>query len=111
MCAIPENSADELTGRFREVTPELHKSWNIDRNKAGAWTMVDIAWACRDFDTAGAFASVAAPMSVVIGSKGPTLNEKARMEALRPGLQVTVLDDCGHFPMIDDPAGFAAAIG
>lgn len=110
MCAIPENSADELTGRFRSVTPELHKRWNIDRNKAGSWTMVDIAWACRDFDTAGTFAAIEVSTSVVVGSKGPTLNEKARMEALRPGVAITVLDDCGHFPMIDDPEAFAAAL-
>lgn len=110
MCAIPDNSADELKGRFRTVTPELHKRWNIDRNKAGSWTMVDIAWACRDFDTAGAFAAIPVPASVIIGSKGPTLNEKARMETLRPGTPITVLDDCGHFPMIDDPEAFAAAL-
>ncbi len=110
MCAIPDNSADELSGRFRIVTPELHKRWNIDRNKAGSWTMVDIAWACRDFDTAAAFAAIPVPMSVIIGSKGPTMNEKARMESLRPGVSITVLDDCGHFPMIDDPEAFAAAL-
>lgn len=110
MCAIPDNSADELKGRFRSVTPELHKRWNIDRHKAGSWTMVDIAWACRDFDAAGAFAALRVPTSVVVGSNGPTLNEKARMEALRPGTRITVLDDCGHFPMIDDPAAFAAAL-
>ncbi len=110
MCAIPDNSVEELTGRFRTVTRELHKRWNIDRNKAGSWTMVDIAWACRDFETARAFETLTVPTSVIIGSKGPTLNEKARMEALRPGTPITVLDDCGHFPMIDDPEGFVAAL-
>ena len=110
MCAIPANSAEELTGRFRAVTPELVKRWNIDRNKAGAWTMVDIAWACRDFDAAGAYAAITVPTSSIIGSKGPTMNEKARMEQLRPDAPITVLADCGHFPMIDDPAAFVRAL-
>ncbi len=110
MCAIPDNSADELKGRFREVTPELVKRWNIDRNKAGSWTMVDIAWACRDFDAAGAYAAIGVPTRSIIGSKGPTLNEQARMAQLRPDAPITVMDDCGHFPMIDDPDGFVRAL-
>ena len=110
MCAIPDNSAEELKPRFRAVTPELHKRWNIDRNKAGAWTMVDIAWACRDFDAAGAYAAITVPTSAIVGSKGPTLGERSRMEQLRPDAPVTVLDDCGHFPMIDDPQAFVAAL-
>ncbi len=72
--------------------------------------MVDIAWACRDFDTADAFAAIAVPTTVVIGSKGPTASEKSRMAGLRPATPVIVLDDCGHFPMIDDPAAFAGAV-
>jgi 3-oxoadipate enol-lactonase len=110
MCAIPENTAEELEGRFRKVTPALHKRWNVDRNKAGSWTMVDIAWACRDFATAERFAAITVPTQVLIGSKGPTVNEKALMEELRPDARITVLDDCGHFPMIDDPEGFVKVI-
>lgn len=110
MCAIPDNSAEDLKGRFRTVTPELHNRWNIDRNKAGSWTMVDIAWACRDFDTADAFAAIRVPTTVIIGSKGPTANERSRMEELRPGSPIIVLNDCGHFPMIDDPEGFVQAL-
>lgn len=110
MCAIPDNTMDELKPRFRDVTPELHKRWNIDRNKAGSWTMVDIAWACRDFDAADAYARIMAPTSFLVGSNGPTLNEKARMEALRPDIRVNVIEGCGHFPMIDDPDGFVRAI-
>ena len=110
MCAIPDNSADELKGRFRTVTPELVKRWNIDRNKAGSWAMVDIAWACRDFDAAGAYAAITVPTRAIIGTKGPTMNEKARMEALRPDAPIIVMEDCGHFPMIDDPEGFVGAL-
>ena len=110
MCAIPENSRAEITPRFREVTPALHRRWNIDRSKAGSWTMVDIAWACRDFDAGAAFAAIAPPLSVIVGSKGPTIGERERMESLRPGVSLTVLGDCGHFPMVDEPGGFAAAL-
>lgn len=110
MCALPDNSADELTGRFRAVTPDLVKRWNIDRNKAGSWTMVDIAWACRDFDAAGAYAGIAVPTTTIIGSRGPTVGERDRLAALRPDAPIVVLDDCGHFPMIDDPQGFVSAV-
>ena len=72
--------------------------------------MVDIAWACRDFDTADAFAAIRVPTTVIIGSKGPTANERSRMEELRPGSPIIVLNDCGHFPMIDDPEGFVQAL-
>ena len=110
MCAIPDNSADELRGRFREVTPDLVKRWNIDRNKAGSWTMVDIAWACRDFDAAGAYAGIVVPTTTIVGSRGPTVGERERLSTLRADAAIVVLDDCGHFPMVDDPEAFVAAL-
>lgn len=110
MCAIPETPADALAKRVRTVTPELLKRWNMDRWKAGSWTIVDLAWAARDFDAATAFQAARAPLRVVLGSDGPTVAERGRLEGLRPDATIVELGGCGHFPMIDDPARLVAAL-
>lgn len=107
MCAIPETSFDNLAGRIRGLTPDMHRRWNIDRSKAGGWTMVDMAWACREFDAAGTYAAITVPTRVLVGSKGPTALDIDRMRSLRPAAAITIMEDCGHFPMLEDPDGFA----
>ncbi len=110
MCAIPETSFEALAPRFRALTPELHLRWNIDRNKAGSWTIVDLAWAARDFDAAAAYAAGTVAPTILVGANGPTVGERDRLMALRPDARIEVLADCGHFPMIDDPDGFVRAL-
>jgi 3-oxoadipate enol-lactonase len=110
MCAIPETPFEQLAPRFRKLTPELHARWNIDRNKAGSWTIVDLAWASRDFNMGEAFASLPSPPAVILGSKGPTAVELDRMRAAQPEAVFITLEDCGHFVMLDDPARFAEAL-
>jgi len=111
MCAIPTTSFEEASRRFRALTPEQHQRWNIDRNKAGSWTVVSIAWSVRDFDAAAALGALQVPLTVVMGAAGPTVNELDRWKSAQPDACYALLDGCGHFVMIDDPAGFAAAIG
>lgn len=111
MCAIPETPFEALAPRLRALTPELHKRWNMDRFKAGSWTITDLAWAARDFDAVGALkAGAKTPTTIVLGAKGPTVQEKDRWASIRPDAAIVVMDDCGHFPMIDDPAGFVRII-
>jgi 3-oxoadipate enol-lactonase len=110
MCAIPETPFEQLAPRFRNLTPALHARWNIDRNKAGSWTIVDLAWASRDYDMGKAFENLPAPPAVIVGSKGPTAPEIERMRAAQPDATFITMQDCGHFVMTDDPAGFVDAV-
>ena len=106
----PTQGFEEVQPRFRALTPEVHARWNIDRNKAGAWTMMDVMWAGREFDALGAAASVRTRTLALIGGRGP-IADLAPSYALKvPGASVVVLDECGHFPMIDDPHAFAETV-
>lgn len=110
MCAIPTTSFQAAARRFRALTPAQHERWNIDRNKAGSWTMVSIAWSVRDFDAAVALAALKVPLTVAMGATGPTAHELDRWRSIQPAATYRLLDGCGHFPMIDDPAAFAEAV-
>jgi 3-oxoadipate enol-lactonase len=110
MCAIPDTPFEALKARFRAPTPELHERWNIDRHKAG-WSIIDLAWAAREFDAAAALtAGKGVRTDVIFGATGPTVGEKQRWAELRPDAPQIVMADCGHFPMIDDPEAFARAL-
>ncbi len=93
-----------------KVTPEFLDRWNIDRNKAGAKNCLNAMWAMRLHDVEADLKTLTATAIVIYGSKGPAVATKAIMAAALPNAPQIVLDDCGHFPMIDDPAAFVAAI-
>jgi magnesium chelatase accessory protein len=106
----PTQDLDELKPRFRNATPELLKRWNTDRNKAGAWTMVDVMWAMREFDHLGALKSLKAPTAVMMGAKGNVVSNRGPYDDAVGKANVAVLPECGHFPMIDDPALFVKEV-
>ena len=110
MCAFPLVEFEKLAPRFRDLTQELFTRWSMDRSKAGAWTLVDLAWAVRDYDLAAAIPLVTTPMVVMFGAKGPTRSGEASYREMAPGATYVTLAECGHFPMIDDPAAFAEAL-
>lgn len=107
---VPTQTAEQLAPRVREVTSQLLARWNVDRNKAGAWTMVDVMWAIRGFDTVGSLARVAPKSIAVLGDKGPVFAGRPLFEQHLPGGRVAVMKDCGHFPMLDDPDGFVRVV-
>jgi pimeloyl-ACP methyl ester carboxylesterase len=88
----------------------LLSRWNTDRNKAGAWTMVDVMWAMREFDAAGALRSLRGIATAIIGAKGNALSSRPVYEESLGKERVAVLPECGHFPMIDDPALFVKEV-
>jgi 3-oxoadipate enol-lactonase len=106
----PTQDIEELKPRFKNATKELLSRWNIDRNKAGAWAMVDVMRAMREFDAVGALGKLKAPSSAMLGAKGNALGKKALYEQSVGKNNVAVLADCGHFPMIDDPALFVTEV-
>ncbi|NBR27786.1 MAG: alpha/beta hydrolase [Betaproteobacteria bacterium] len=106
----PTQSMDEVKSRLREATPEILARWNIDRRKAGAWAMIDVMRAMREFDAIGALKQFKGPATVIIGAKGNALNNRAVYEEAVGKNNVAVLDGCGHFPMLDDPALFVKEV-
>ena len=108
--SIPSQTLDALKGRFRAVTPALLGRWNIDREKAGAWRMVDVMWAIRDYDAIADLPRITAPAAVIVGDTGPVFGHRERYAELLPAAPLTVMQDAGHFPMLDDPGAFSAAV-
>jgi 3-oxoadipate enol-lactonase len=108
--AIPSQSPDALKGRFRTVSPELLARWNIDREKAGSWRMVDVMWAIRDYDAIADLKRITAPAAVIVGNTGPVFGHRQRYAEYLPDAPLTVMQDAGHFPMLDDPGVFADAV-
>ena len=108
--ATPTQTFEEVRPRFRELTPELHERWNIDRRKAGAWTLMDVMWAGREFDALGAAAAARVPTLVLIGGRGPIADLVDVYRARMPHAAVEVMPDCGHFPMVDDPPDFSRRV-
>ena len=107
---LSQQSLDEVKPRFRDVTPALLQRWNIDRHKAGAWRMIDVMWAIRQYDALAELRRVDVRAAVIIGDQGPVFAGKHLYERLLPSAPLVVLNHCGHFPMIDDPAAFTAAM-
>lgn len=100
---------EQVAPRFRAFTPQLLARWNVDRAKAGAWTMIDVMWAIREYDLSAALSRIRAPVALIFGDRGPvTASIPQYIEAL-PKAPRYILDDCGHFPMIDDPQRFIEA--
>lgn len=107
--AVPTQSLEQISPRFRDPTPQLLRRLNIDRNKAGGRLMMEAMWAIRDFDILAA-SSITVPTRLVVGKKGVVGDGVARLQELIPHAKLIEMDDCGHFPMVDDPAAFAAIL-
>ena len=108
--SAPTQTMEAIKPRFRAATAELLARWNTDRNKAGAWTMVDVMWAMREFDHVGALRKLRGPAAAILGAKGNALSNRPIYENSLGKERVAVLPDCGHFPMIDDPALFVSEV-
>lgn len=103
--------AAEVAPRFtRSLTPELLARWNYDRNKAGSRVMMDVMWAIRQFDVTASLPKIKTPSLAVFGDKGPVLDSQAIFARYLPAAAQTIMPNCGHFPMIDDPAGFVRVV-
>jgi 3-oxoadipate enol-lactonase len=104
--AIPLQAFDTVAARIRNISPEFHKRWNIDRSKAGSHTMVDAMWAVREYDTLGALAGLDVPTFAILGSNGPVGDGLEPLEKKIGKTNIAVMQNCGHFPMIEEPQEF-----
>ncbi len=101
---------DRVKPRLRHVDDHLMTRWNIDRAKAGSKTCLSVMWALREYDIAADIRKVPAGQVLVYGDRSPTVAkaETFRSELKNPGFHI--IENCGHFPMIDDPEKFVAII-
>ena len=106
---LPMQTAAQIKERVAVVDGALETRWNIDRCKAGAWAMVDVMWGIREFNAVAAAKKIKKPMMIVYGKKGPTIALKDRLTGAAPKAMV-VLENSGHFPMLDEPSAFSALL-
>lgn len=100
---------DQVAPRMRDLTEPVFQRWNIDRNKAGAWCMLDVMWALRLYDAQAAVKRMSTRHTMgVYGANSPhSKSAGPLLEKTVPGCKLAVMKDCGHFPMIDDPLALA----
>jgi pimeloyl-ACP methyl ester carboxylesterase len=104
---LPTQTAQQMAERVAKVDDNRLARWNIDRNKAGARTMVDVMWAIRGFDVGSAAKAITRPAMILYGRRGPTIAGQEQFKQAAPNIPITVLEGSGHFPMLDEPAAFA----
>lgn len=97
---------DTVAKRFKSLTPEVLRRWNIDRSKAGAKTLMSVVWAARDYDVLSAVARIKVPAMTLIGSVGPSRDCVDDYRRLLPEGRLELMEGCGHFPMVDEPRQF-----
>ena len=115
--ATTERMFGEVVQGEAQVRPRLRafdaahlQRWNIDRAKAGAKAMIGVMWALRDYDVVADAARVRLPTLLLYGAKGPTLARASLLADAMSDARIATIADAQHFPMLDDPAAFAAAI-
>jgi 3-oxoadipate enol-lactonase len=107
---LPTQSAEQMGERVAQVDAARLARWNIDRNKAGARTMVGVMWAIRAFDVGAAARAIQRPARILYGRRGPTIAGLERFRTTAPHIPIEILEGSGHFPMLDEPAAFAETI-
>lgn len=103
-------SIEKVKPRLRHVDDEFMVRWNIDRAKAGSKTCLSVMWALREYDIAADAAKFPAGQVLVYGDKSPTVAKKDEFNAALTDATTHIIENCGHFPMLDDPARFVDII-
>ena len=106
----PVQTREEVAPRLRKLTDEVFWRWNVDRQKAGPWTMVDTMWAIREFNARAVLKSITPKTMVIFGLNNRLHGASPLYESALPQARIVKMKDCGHFPMIDDPAELSALV-
>lgn len=106
----PVQSFEQVEPRFRHVNTHHMDRWNVDRQKAGARTMLDVMWALRDYDVFSDIPKITTQTCVVYGDAGPTIAGIDNFKTGLPNAPIVVMEDCGHFPMNDAPSELVGII-
>ncbi|WP_329343622.1 alpha/beta hydrolase [Streptomyces sp. NBC_01352] len=110
--AVPTMTPDQVQARLVQPAAEgVAHRWNIDRNKAGARSMMGVMWAIRRYDIRAALEGATVPVDALFGDASPTVAYSAAVtEALGIRGRVQVVPGAGHFVSIDQPDVFADAV-
>ncbi|QRZ16132.1 alpha/beta hydrolase (plasmid) [Paracoccus methylovorus] len=103
-------SHEKVAPRLRDLTSELMLRWNIDRAKAGSKTCLSVMWALREYDIAADLKKFPNNQVLVFGDRSPTVGKNEKFHAVLKGTTTHIIENCGHFPMIDDPERFVEII-
>jgi pimeloyl-ACP methyl ester carboxylesterase len=101
---------EQVRPRLRHLTEPMFERWNIDRSKAGAWSMISVMWALRDYDIYAEIPKIKASTMAIYGDRSPNPHALGVFEKLLPQARRVQMVDCGHFPMLDDPAELSRLI-
>jgi 3-oxoadipate enol-lactonase len=112
MFSVPTQSIEQVQPRFVRPIDDAHlERWNIDRNKAGTRSLLEVMWAIRAFDLPPVLADISQPVTAVFGDSGPTVASKGNAERWLPGqAEVVVIEGAGHFIAHDQPQAFARVV-
>lgn len=108
--AFATQTMDSVKARFRNLTESQLERWNIDRNKAGTWAMLDVMWALREYDVFANLPKIRATTMAIYGDKSPLPKGLELFEKHLPSAKRVQMRDCGHFPMMDDPVELSRVI-
>lgn len=92
--------------RFKALSVEVYRRWNIDRVKAGARSMMGVVWAAREYDGLKQLAKVKCPVMTILGGIGPAIDCADTYRHLTPHGRLEIVPAGGHFLMIDEPDVF-----
>lgn len=110
MFSITAQTVAQIEARFHTSATELVERVNIDRHKAGGFSMMSAMWAIREFDIRAAVAKITTPTLLLFGTDGPTFETAEEFRSSLPAASFEVIAGAGHFPMIDHPHEFVDAV-
>jgi len=109
--AIPTQSREQVQARrIGPVSDGEFARWNIDRNKAGTWSLLHAMAAIRDHDFAESLARVEVPTLLMFGTKGPAIEAADALQAAIPHAARVDVEYAGHFIVADQPQSFVQHI-
>ena len=112
MFGCPEEPAELVAKRYRNLPPALAQRLRIDRHKAGGAAMMQVLWAGRAVadQTRERIAALAVPSLFVNGDRGLATDAGEVLPQLNAAARLAVVADSGHFPQTDDPRAVADAV-
>jgi 3-oxoadipate enol-lactonase/4-carboxymuconolactone decarboxylase len=103
----PIQSYEAVKARLPVLDDAQFARWNLDRERAGSEVMMAAMAAIRDYDFAADLAVIDRPLQLVFGDRSPVGDSLAAARRLAPCAQTVTIENCGHFPMLEQPGVLA----
>jgi pimeloyl-ACP methyl ester carboxylesterase len=117
--AGPDTSSDETFNEWqRAIAPRSYAHWDetAQAHARSMWYFMNAARAFMSGDAPGDLADrvrgVRSPTMVIAGAQDATLHAAAvaALTGLFPAGHLALIDDCGHFPWVEQPVRFREAV-